>query len=84
MTERRQEPRAHVLRRGKIVYRRGHGAIDCVVLDLSTGGAKLRVGEWLGMPNRFELRVENGLAREAVVRYRALDITGVEFIDAAA
>jgi hypothetical protein len=81
MSERRRNPRAHVLRRGKIVYRRGHGAIDCVVLDLSTGGARLRVGEWLGMPDRFELRVDNGLAREAVVRFRELDVAGVEFVD---
>jgi len=81
MTEQRKHPRAHVLRRGKIVFRRGHGALDCVVLDLSTGGARLRVGEWLGMPNRFELRIENGLSREAEVRFRELDIAGVEFVD---
>ena len=84
LNDRRSFQRHHVLRRGSIVFRNGHSAIHCVVLDLSSGGARLRVGEWLGMPDRFELRVDNGLAREAVVRFRALDVAGVEFVDIAA
>ena len=49
-----------MLRRGNIVFRKGHSAMACVVLDLSTGGARLKVDEWLGLPDRFELRIENG------------------------
>jgi len=79
--DRRQVPRAHVLQRGRIVYRRGWSSLDCVVLDLSSGGARIKVGAWLGYPDRFELRIENGPAREAMVRYRAADVTGVEFVD---
>ena len=82
--ERRQFPRAHVLRRAKIVFRRGHSAIDCVVLDLSTGGARVRIGAWLGMPDRFELRIDNGPSREAEVRFRGVDLAGVRFVDQAA
>lgn len=51
------------------------------MLDLSSGGARIKVGAWLGYPDRFELRIENGPAREAMVRYRAADVTGVEFVD---
>ena len=64
-SEQRHHARAHVLRRGKIVFRRGYGVIDCVVLDLSPEGARLRVGAWLGLPERFELRIENGAVHEA-------------------
>ena len=80
-SDRRQFPRSHVLRRGKIVFRRGHSAIDCVVLDLSAGGARVRIGAWLGMPDRFELRIENGLCREAEVRFRGADLAGLRFLD---
>ena len=81
LNNRRSSQRHRVLRRGSIVFHKGHSAIDCVLLDLSAGGAKLRVGQWLGMPNRFELRIENGLSREAEVRFRELDIACVEFVD---
>lgn len=79
--ERRQSQRAHVLRRAKIVFRRGHGAMDCVVLDLSKGGARLRLGSWLGIPDRFELRIENGPTHEAEVRFRAPELAGVRFVE---
>ncbi len=80
-TNRRKQPRAHMLRRARIVYRRGHCTMDCVVLDLSDGGARLRVTEWLGLPDRFELRIENGPARDAEVRFRTFDVAGVRFVD---
>jgi hypothetical protein len=72
------------LNRGRIVFRRGHSSIDCVVLDLSTGGARLRVGEWLGLPERFELMIEHGPARDAEVRFRDMEMTGIQFVDCAA
>ena len=83
-SEQRHHTRAHVLRRGKIVFRRGYGVIDCVVLDVSPDGARLRVGVWLALPDRFELRIDNGVIHEAQVRYRHRDEIGVQFIDARA
>jgi len=82
MTEnRRQHGRAHLLRRATIVFRRGFSSLDCVVLDLSPTGARIKLDAWLGLPERFELRIKNGPIREAVVRYRAADVAGVEFVD---
>jgi hypothetical protein len=81
MKEKRQHPRSHVLRRARIVLGRGYSTLDCVVLDLSTGGAKLKVDEWLGLPERFELRIENGPRREAEVRFRDMKLTGIRFVD---
>lgn len=83
-TDQRQHSRAHVLRRGRIVFRRGYGVIDCVVLDLSPDGARLRVATWLGLPDTFELRIENGVTREARVRYRRFEEIGVQFVEARA
>jgi hypothetical protein len=82
--ERRESPRAHVLRRARILYRRGFSTIDCVVLDVSPGGARLKVDEWLMLPRRFELCIENGPAHEAEVRYRDMQMTGIRFVDPAA
>ncbi|HRO12221.1 PilZ domain-containing protein [Amaricoccus sp.] len=81
MGERRLHPRAHVLRRARIVFRRGYSSLDCVVLDLSPAGARLKVDDWLALPDRFELRIENGPRREAEVRFRAMETTGVRFVD---
>jgi hypothetical protein len=38
----------------------------------------------LGLPDRFELRFDNGLRREVEIRYRGTDATGVAFVDTAA
>jgi len=81
MQEKRRHQRAHVLRRARIVFRRGYSTIDCVVLDLSPSGARLKVDEWLALPDRFELRIENGVRREAEVRFRAMEMTGIRFTD---
>ena len=81
--EQRQASRSHVLRRARIVFRRGQSTVDCVVLDLSVTGAKLRVDQLMPLPGRFELRIENGPTRDAEIRYRARGLTGIRFIDAA-
>ena len=78
--ERRKYPRSHVLRRGQIVFRDGHGAMDCVLLDLSVGGAQIRVGNWLTLPQRFEIRIKGGPRHLAEVRYRNMEHTGIRFV----
>jgi len=78
-TEQRENARAHVLRRARIVFGGGYSAIDCVVLDTSPQGARLRVGSWLGLPDSFELRMANGTVHQAQVRFRRIGEIGVEF-----
>lgn len=77
--DRRHHARARVLRRAKIVFNRGYSALDCVVLDLSPEGARLKLGSMLGLPDRFELRLANGLTYAAVVRYRGAEVAGISF-----
>ena len=81
MDEKRRHPRSHVLRRARIVFRRGFSALDCVVLDISPSGARLKVEEWLALPDKFELRIENGPRREAEVRFRDMEMIGIRFMD---
>ena len=81
--ERRSTERRRVLRRGKIVFRKGHSVIDCILLDLSDGGARLRAPGLIAIPERFELRIENGPTYEVAVAFRTFEMTGVRFLDAA-
>jgi len=81
--ERRRHERRRVLRRARIVFRNGHSTVDCVLLDLSDGGARLKASGLLALPERFELRIENGPSYLAAVAYRHLEATGVRFLEAA-
>ena len=82
-TDRRQAPRPRVLRRGKIVLPGGHCVIGCIVLDLTARGARLKLGQWLPLPEAFELRIENGPSYQAELRFRSPELAGVRFRDAA-
>jgi hypothetical protein len=84
IAERRQSERKRMLKRGRIVFRNGFASIDCVVLDLSAGGAKVRTSGFLVLPERFELRIENGPSCPVEVAFRGADVTGVRFLPAAA
>lgn len=64
--------------------RNGFTTIDCIVLDRSSGGARLKVPPLLALPNEFELRIENGPAQRVEVRFRKLEVVGVRFLDVAA
>jgi hypothetical protein len=79
-TERRTTPRKRHLRRAKLVFRNGCNVVDCVVLDLHWAGAKLQLSDWIGLPDRVELRIENGPTHMAEIRYRTMETIGVQFI----
>jgi hypothetical protein len=78
--ERREHLRSHVLRRGQVVFRNGYTSMDCVLLDLSVGGAQIRVDNWLTLPQRFEVRIKGGPRHMVEVRHRNLERTGVRFV----
>ncbi len=59
-SERREHVRRKTLLSGKLVFNNGWGAIDCSIKDLSEGGAKIRIGGWLNLPNEFELHLDRG------------------------
>ena len=79
MHSRRQANRARTLRRAKIVFAGGHRVIDCLVMDLSERGARLKKGEWLDVPDRFELRIVGGERYDAELCYHDNVHLGVRF-----
>lgn len=78
---RRRGARARLLLRGRVVLNGGFTSIDCVVLDLSAGGAKLKFPSTIGLPDTFELRIGTQPPRRAQVRHRGSDSLGVEFVE---
>jgi hypothetical protein len=58
MPERRRELRQRALRSGRIVFNSRRSVIDCVVRNLSDGGACLQVNGVGGIPVTFDLMVD--------------------------
>lgn len=79
--ERRAFTRKRLLRRGRIVYQNGYNTLDVVVLDLSEGGALLKMNEWFGLPSVFELRIDHGPTHKAEICFRGDGQAGVRFLD---
>lgn len=78
--ERRQEQRVETTKTAEIVHERG--ARDCVILNLSDGGAAIRLPHnFLACPSTFTLRFESGRSRRCRVRWRVQDSIGVEYTD---
>ena len=76
---RRVEPRRRVLLAGKIVQ--GNGiTLDCMIRNLTDGGAQIRVAAGQIVPNAFELiEIRSGVAYGAAVVWRSAGGMGVKF-----
>jgi hypothetical protein len=78
--EKRLSPRRHTTIAASIVFDGGRGRMDCVIRNLSDGGAKLEVGAVRGIPDQFELLVANHRPQRCQVAWRALREIGVQFL----
>ena len=78
MSERRAKQRQRVLKSAKIRLERG-GVIDCMIRDISEDGACLRVASALGIPDFFELILDEKILRPCRVKWRKETQIGVEF-----
>jgi PilZ domain-containing protein len=79
MQERRKANRARTLKSGKIVLNLHASVIDCTVRNLSDRGALLMVQSVIGIPESFELVLENRTHRDCHVVWRGDNRLGVEF-----
>ena len=80
IVERRASPRQRRLNGAKIVFNNNSSVIDCIVRDLSAQGARLVVSRPVGIPDRFDLRIDrNGACHSSKVTWRADDQIGVSF-----
>ncbi len=79
--DRRVHPRKKVLKPAQIVYQDGNCVMDCVVADLSEGGAKIKYTDIFACPDSFELRMKDGPTRRCKVVRKSGRGAGVEFLD---
>jgi hypothetical protein len=79
--ERRVEHRRRSLLTGILKFHRDFCVLECVVRNVSSGGAKLRFGgDTIPVPSRFDVMVGEGAAwRPAEVRWRSVTEVGIAF-----
>ena len=58
--EHRIAPRQRVLKGGRIVINDGFSTFQCTVRNLSNTGARLKVASVIGVPDTFELVMDDG------------------------
>jgi hypothetical protein len=80
MEERRTSTRQRVLRSARIRFGGGSDAVDCVVRDISGGGAQIFVLSVNGIPSEFRLEFDQASARDCFVRWRVPNTLGVVFL----
>ena len=80
-SEKRRESRRRVFRGATISFRGHSAAIDCVIRDISSAGARLAVESAIGVPDRFYLVVEGEPVRACRIVWRRARLLGVEFVD---
>jgi PilZ domain len=76
MAERRESGRRKSFLRGLVYYDSKHGALDCVVRDLSDEGARIIFSENVTLPDRIDLHIpqKNQTLRARVTWRRAGEI----------
>lgn len=78
--QRRSEPRQRALKGARIVFNHGASAINCTIRDLSADGAKLVVESVIGIPNEFELVLDDGTqTRLCSLQWKSQKAMGVRF-----
>jgi PilZ domain len=78
--ERRALDRRKMLGSGVLSFAGGNCTMDCVVLDLSEGGARLRPADMLACPDDFLLATKEGGRIACQIVWRRNDLVGVRFI----
>lgn len=79
--ERRAHPRRRVLKRVKAVFNANQSVLDCVMRDVSAGGARLSCDQAAQLPDTFHLvfMAEREM-RDVRVAWRKLNELGVAFL----
>jgi hypothetical protein len=75
----RHDQRRKTLKGGHIVFNAGRSTIDATVRNLSSRGAKLQVTSVVGIPDTFDLVLDNDGRHPCRVVWRTLKELGVEF-----
>ena len=75
---RRREQRMRVLKKGRLIFNHGFSAMDCIIRNISGGGALIDIPSVIGLPDNFELAIGPELhGRICRVVWRADHLAGV-------
>jgi len=79
MSKSRNYPRMRVLKGAKIVLGTS-SVLDCVVRDLTNGGARVKIPNAVDLPEEFAVTFDGGrTCRPCRVAWRTLNETGLQF-----
>lgn len=78
--DQRFSKRIKALRKAMISYNHGASTMDCSILDLSSGGARLRPIDPNRVPGNFRLRLTPSLTIGCEVVFREQSDIGVAFV----
>lgn len=79
-SERRASPRRKILERATVVFNNGWSELRSVVLDVSEGGARLRLSDTGGCPEAFALRWDRtGLTCRCRIAWRRGQDVGIQW-----
>jgi hypothetical protein len=79
--ELRKAARKKVLLTGKIVWEGGAHIVDCIILDVSATGARIKLSQGKTIPEAvFLLDMSNRMAHEAVVASQRDNSFGMKFV----
>lgn len=80
MDEHRTHARLRTLRSGKIVFNHKSSVLDCTIRNMSDGGACLQVPSTVGIPDCFDLVVDQDrMNRACRVAWKTGNRIGVSF-----
>jgi hypothetical protein len=79
--DRRRTQRRRVLKEGKLVFGKAHSVADCVIDNVSEGGAHIRITSSHGVPQDFYLVEANrGIIHKAEVAWRTTSGIGLKIM----
>jgi hypothetical protein len=79
--DRRSSVRKKVVRAARVIFNENQNLVDCTILDLSDGGAKLEFPSRQVLPRTFDLQMQNGAIYRCEVRWAKDNFFGVRFLD---
>jgi hypothetical protein len=78
----RAHPRRKTLKHCSLILKSNGAKIDCVLRDISAGGARLWRPYWVSLPARFQLAIPGEPVREVRLCWQFGQEAGVAFLAA--
>ncbi len=77
---RRNDPRMRTLKAGQIIYNNANCIADCLILNMSDGGASLQASDAIELPTRITLKEKQGKSYDCEICWQHGKKLGVRFI----